>query len=116
MRTAAPLLGVTEEESEPVLERLVDVNLLITTAPQRYRMHDLVRTVAREQATERLRVDQRRDATTRLFRRIAAVAWRATELRGLSVVQKPLFITDWTEDAGDLDDPAATSAWLQAER
>jgi hypothetical protein len=46
----ARLLDRAEKETERVLERLADAQLLETPAPSRYRLHDLVRLYARELA------------------------------------------------------------------
>jgi DNA-binding SARP family transcriptional activator len=47
----ARLLDRPEEAAERVLERLVDAQLLETPSPGRYRLHDLLRLYAREQAS-----------------------------------------------------------------
>jgi DNA-binding SARP family transcriptional activator/tetratricopeptide (TPR) repeat protein len=47
---ATRLLDRSVGETERVLERLVDAQLLQTPAPRRYRFHDLLRLFAREQA------------------------------------------------------------------
>ncbi|HEX4791661.1 MAG TPA: tetratricopeptide repeat protein [Actinospica sp.] len=47
---AAALLGLAEDHAELVLEGLVDTHLLESPEPDRYRMHDLVRLYAAEQA------------------------------------------------------------------
>lgn len=47
----AQLLGRSEAASEQLLERLVDAELLNTTSPGRYRMHDLMSAYAYEQAS-----------------------------------------------------------------
>jgi DNA-binding SARP family transcriptional activator/tetratricopeptide (TPR) repeat protein len=47
---AARLLEAPQDVAGPVLERLVDAQLLQTPAPGRYRFHDLLRLYAREQA------------------------------------------------------------------
>ncbi|WP_167461150.1 AfsR/SARP family transcriptional regulator [Nocardia brasiliensis] len=48
----AAILGLTEPEAEQVCESLVDLSLLETTAPGRYRFHDLLRLFACGQADE----------------------------------------------------------------
>ena len=49
---AAALLGVPEDDAADALEVLVDVNLLESPAPDRYRFHDLLRAYAEERAEE----------------------------------------------------------------
>ncbi|WP_328327371.1 helix-turn-helix domain-containing protein [Kribbella sp. NBC_00382] len=78
--TAAHLLDVSEDEAEQILERLVDLNLLSSGVPGRYRMHDLIRTYARERATQTLSEDARTDALTRVLQHYTAVAWRSQQL------------------------------------
>lgn len=55
------LAGLTADETADALERLVDVQLVESQAPGRYRMHDLIRLFARERAkrcdTEKERAD-----------------------------------------------------------
>jgi transcriptional regulator with XRE-family HTH domain/tetratricopeptide (TPR) repeat protein len=78
--TAAQLLDVSEDEAEQILERLVDLNLLSSGVPGRYRMHDLIRTYARERAGQTLSEGARTDALTRVLQHYTAVAWRSQEL------------------------------------
>ena len=51
----ARLLDQPADESERVLERLVDAQLLETPSPGRYRLHDLLRLYAREQRSRGIR-------------------------------------------------------------
>ncbi|MFI7004230.1 AfsR/SARP family transcriptional regulator [Nocardia sp. NPDC050175] len=48
----AAILGISPLDAEEVCESLVDLSLLETTAPGRYRFHDLLRLFAREVADE----------------------------------------------------------------
>ena len=66
---AAALLGETPREAERLLEQLVDVSLLESPAPGRYRMHDLLRTYAQECAAHDESEAWRQAAVRRL------VAW-----------------------------------------
>lgn len=79
--TLAALLDIQELDAEEGLERLADVSLLDSVAPQRYRVHDLVHAVVRERAAELLSERERTEALTRVLRFYTAVAWRS---RGLS--------------------------------
>ncbi|MET7616031.1 BTAD domain-containing putative transcriptional regulator [Streptomyces sp. NPDC005408] len=47
LAAAAAVLGLAEQETEDLLEALVDTSLLESAAPGRYRYHDLVRLYAR---------------------------------------------------------------------
>ncbi|HTJ69565.1 MAG TPA: tetratricopeptide repeat protein [Actinospica sp.] len=64
---AAALLGLREERAELVLEALVDSHLLESPAPDRYRMHDLVRLYAAERAADQESEPGRADAVSRLI-------------------------------------------------
>lgn len=51
---AAALLATSQQDAEAALERLVDEHLLDNPQPDRYRLHDLLRLLAREHALEEL--------------------------------------------------------------
>ncbi|MEV8375786.1 helix-turn-helix domain-containing protein [Kribbella sp. NPDC056861] len=78
--TAAQLLDVSEDTAERILERLVDLNLLSSALPGRYRMHDLIRTFARERAGQTLSEGARTDALARVLQYYLGVAWRSQQL------------------------------------
>ncbi|GGV69256.1 tetratricopeptide repeat protein [Streptomyces thermoviolaceus] len=50
LAAAAAVLDLPQEETEDLLESLVDISLLESAAPGRYRFHDLVRLYARDRA------------------------------------------------------------------
>jgi DNA-binding SARP family transcriptional activator/tetratricopeptide (TPR) repeat protein len=77
---AAALLDESLTDTDRILERLVDANLLETPAYGRYRLHDLVRLYAHECVATSMTDDQRIAALQRVFRAYAATAWRAFEL------------------------------------
>jgi DNA-binding SARP family transcriptional activator len=64
---AAALFGIPEYSAEDVLEILVDTHLLESTAPDRYRFHDLLRVYASERAAADLWADVRAAAVSRLL-------------------------------------------------
>jgi DNA-binding SARP family transcriptional activator len=64
---AARLLDWPEADAEPALERLVDVQLLDSPAPGRYRLHDLLRLFAEERAAERYPPAERTAALLRVL-------------------------------------------------
>jgi hypothetical protein len=64
---AAHLLDRPYHAAERALERLVDAQLLETPSPGRYRLHDLLRLFAREQATQDMPEEERRAALGRLW-------------------------------------------------
>ncbi|MFC6023045.1 BTAD domain-containing putative transcriptional regulator [Plantactinospora solaniradicis] len=79
---AAAMLGVPVAEAEALLEELVDVCLVTSvgedvTGEFRYRMHDLVRLVAREFASEREDPVARRSAIGRAAQEWLRRAWLA---------------------------------------
>jgi transcriptional regulator with XRE-family HTH domain/tetratricopeptide (TPR) repeat protein len=78
--TAARLLDRSEQEVEPFLERLVDLNLLAAPAPGRYRVHDLVLTFARERGLAHLPEDVRIAALDRLLQLYVDIAWSCQRL------------------------------------
>lgn len=63
---AAALLGLPADRAEHLLEGLVDTHLLDSPEPDRYRMHDLVRLYAAEQAAAQEDPAARRAAVGRL--------------------------------------------------
>ncbi len=66
---AAAVMGLAWEEAEDALEHLVDVALLQTPAPDRYRFHDLVRLFALERGEAEEQPEARRSTIA------AAVDW-----------------------------------------
>lgn len=72
----ASVVDLTEDEAAAALERLVDVSLLESSRPGRYRVHDLVQAVARERAEALLSPTERAEAGDRLAALYTAVAWR----------------------------------------
>lgn len=113
---AARLLDRSEDETERVLEYLVDAQLLETASPGRYRMHDLLRLYAREHAVGQHAEDERAAALTRAFEFYAATAWHTFAL--LRPGDHRLSRTDerWTRGGLRFADTAAALAWLEAER
>jgi tetratricopeptide (TPR) repeat protein/transcriptional regulator with XRE-family HTH domain len=78
--TTSHLLGEPEERTEQLLERLVDLNLLESIAPGRYRLHDLIRAYARERANHVLSEGARIDALARVLQLYIGIAWRCHQL------------------------------------
>ena len=64
---ASALFGTPEYSAEDALEVLVDTHLLESTAPGRYRFHDLLRVYAAERAEADLLAAERDAAIVRLF-------------------------------------------------
>ncbi|GAA2250381.1 transcriptional regulator AfsR [Streptomyces amakusaensis] len=64
---AAEVLALPREEAEEICERLVDVSLLSSPVPGRYRYHDLMRAFARQRCAERESRRERDEALDRLL-------------------------------------------------
>ncbi|MGV9325304.1 AfsR/SARP family transcriptional regulator [Streptosporangium sandarakinum] len=108
------LLDVPADEAERALERLADGHLVETDGAGRYRLHDLVRLFASEQA---LREDSETDRDAKLSRALSfyiSTAHSATEIMqypriesaGISVDAAPLPLTSKDE----------AQEWLERER
>jgi tetratricopeptide (TPR) repeat protein/transcriptional regulator with XRE-family HTH domain len=82
VRVAAKVLGKPLAEMEALLERLVDIHLLETPAPQLYRMHDLVRDVGHVLARAELSDSELADFQSRERACYLAVLWRLDEMFG----------------------------------
>ena len=107
------LLGATDPM--PVLELLVDAQLLESRAPGCYRLHDLLRLLARELAAELWPADELAAALTRSMRWQVATAWQAyTMLRP----GDPRLRTagEWAEGGTPHGTVAAALEWLESER
>jgi transcriptional regulator with XRE-family HTH domain/tetratricopeptide (TPR) repeat protein len=111
---AAHLLDVPVRRADAILERLVDLNLLESTAPERYRFHDLIRAFARELAEETLSERERDEALARVLRLYITAAWAchtlthptSPRLKTATVHSKPM---------PSFPDAAAALQWLDAE-
>ncbi|WP_052434072.1 AfsR/SARP family transcriptional regulator [Streptacidiphilus melanogenes] len=77
---AAALFGLGVREAERLLEQLVDVSLLESPAPGRYRMHDLLRSYARECAAQDEQEGPRYAAVARLVGWYVRTAEQAMDL------------------------------------
>lgn len=109
----AALTGTDPATTTHLLEDLVDHNLLLSLAPGRYRLHDLLRAHARTQAARDLAVD--RDAAVgRLLDYYQHTATRADARIARSRRATPAGPVP--AHAPALDDPEAALAWLRAER
>jgi DNA-binding SARP family transcriptional activator len=76
LAAAAAVLDLPAEDTEDVLESLVDTSLLESAAPGRYRFHDLVRLYARVCAERDERPGERETAMSRLLDFYLATAAR----------------------------------------
>ncbi|GAA1542414.1 XRE family transcriptional regulator [Kribbella lupini] len=115
LRAAAAVLDRTLAETESLLERLVDIHLLETPALHQYRMHDLVRAVARADADRVLDESgwdqlRRREADCYL-----AMLWRFDELACGPEKYGSRGAVPWSAGAEDVTDQELAGDWLEAE-
>ncbi|MFB6725175.1 NB-ARC domain-containing protein [Kribbella sp. NPDC056345] len=112
LRVAAAALGRTLDDTEELLDRLVDVHLLEAPTLHRYRLHDLVRAVGREGASAQ---DQRL-VGERVLRCYLAMLWRADELAGEAPMSAAWRDAAWAQEARDLTELEEVLDWLDADR
>ncbi len=111
----ARLLDVSEQDAEQMLERLVDLNLLISLVPGRYRLHDLIRAYARERADQVLSQGARSDALSRVLTFYTGAAWRCHQLTHPQSHRLAL-AGDSLRDAPAFSTSAEALRWLDTER
>jgi DNA-binding SARP family transcriptional activator len=112
----ARLLKVAEDAAERALERLVDAQLLETPRPGRYRLHDLLRLYAREQAVRQYPEPQRVAALTRALGFYVATAWRTLELLRPGDPRLAWADERWRKGGLEFADDIPALGWLDAER
>ncbi|WBQ05847.1 tetratricopeptide repeat protein [Kribbella sp. CA-293567] len=112
LRVAAKVLDKPLEETEALLERLVDVHLVETMAPQLYRMHDLVRDVGRVLARAEFTGSQLTDFRNRERACYLAVLWRLDEILGQPDIYGLQTDARWSRGAEDLVDRQDVADWL----
>ncbi|TCC39264.1 XRE family transcriptional regulator [Kribbella sindirgiensis] len=87
---AARLLDLPVRRTGPILERLVDLSLLESVAPERYRFHDLIRAYARELAEQTLTPTERDEGLARVLRFYVAAGWACHALTHPTSPRLPL--------------------------
>ncbi|WP_083937209.1 AfsR/SARP family transcriptional regulator [Longispora albida] len=107
---AAALLALPEPVAERLAEGLVDVHLLGSPGPGRYRYHDLLRLFARDEGATADGAASRDDALGRLLEHYAVVSEAAVRL------VRPGYLPE-REGCGDqrFADAAEARAWLTAQ-
>lgn len=116
LTVVARLLDMSETETLRILDRLVDSYLLETHLPGRYRLHDLLRTYARERVGSTVDQCERAAALTRVLKLYNSMAWRAHELWRPGNNRR-LFADDrWFIPIPDLDEKDVVLSWLDDER
>ena len=112
---AAQLLDIRTLEADAILERLVDLNLLESIAPERYRFHDLIRAYARELAEQGTSEDERGRAIDRVLRFYIGFAWGCHALTHGASPRLEL-ATIRIEPVPELASTIAALSWLDDER
>jgi DNA-binding SARP family transcriptional activator/tetratricopeptide (TPR) repeat protein len=110
------LLDQPDGASEVVLERLVDANLLESPLPGRYRLHDLLRLYAREQATTRHSEVERAAALTRALGFYVTGAWQTLGRLRPGDYRLRRMDDRWRDGRLELPDEQAALSWLETER
>jgi DNA-binding SARP family transcriptional activator/DNA polymerase III delta prime subunit len=113
---AARLLDAPEDAAERRLERLVDAQLLETSAPGRYRLHDLLRVYASELARQQHPEPVRAAALTRALGFYVATAWETLELLRPGDYRLARVETRWRKGCIEFADDQEALGWLEAER
>lgn len=111
---AGRLLDKDELVAEGLLERLVDLHLLDSVGPLRYRMHDLLRAYATERLSIAERVAERQAAIERALQFYVAAAWQAQRITHPWSPRQPteeLDLTGVPDFAGGVE----PSLWIDAE-
>lgn len=109
----ARLLDEPGDAAERILERLVDIQLLETPSPGRYRLHDLLRLYARELAQQHPNPEL---GLTRVLEFYVATAWRTLELLRPGDYRLARTEARWRTGGLDFADDQAALAWLDTER
>ncbi|MFI5711052.1 NB-ARC domain-containing protein [Kribbella sp. NPDC051620] len=115
LRAAAKVLGKPMTGTETLLERLVDVHLLESPAPQLYRMHDLVRDVGRVLARTELSDSAMAEVRSRELTCYLGVLWRLNDMIGGPDVYGSRAESPWSAGADDLTERQDVVHWLRTE-
>ncbi|GAA1617558.1 XRE family transcriptional regulator [Kribbella sancticallisti] len=115
---AAGLLACEDHSAARILEDLCDLHLVESPAPGRYRLHDLLRTYARERAQSSITAQDRAAAITRIVDLYAATAWHALEQAFPTAGRLPWFRAQTPVAVGGptFDSPGPALAWLDGQR
>ncbi|MFW6694440.1 BTAD domain-containing putative transcriptional regulator [Streptomyces sp. MAR4 CNX-425] len=111
---AAAIIDRTEDDTEELLEDLVDTSLLESAAPGRYRYHDLLRLFARTCTEREEPAAEREEALSRLLDFYLATAARVYEL-GRPGDTLITHLTPVSRRGLDFDDHHTARDWLFSE-
>ncbi|MGK5543214.1 BTAD domain-containing putative transcriptional regulator [Streptomyces sp. URMC 127] len=109
--SAAVLLDRTERQAEDLCEALVDLSLLESVGPGRYRYHDLLRLYARKTAAEEIPAGERDGALLRLLEAYLVLA-RAAYRAATAGDAFPLTLTQVSSVRGRFATQDAATTWL----
>ncbi|MFC6162056.1 helix-turn-helix domain-containing protein [Kribbella jiaozuonensis] len=112
---ASRLLELPLHRTDAILERLVDLNLLESVAPERYRFHDLIRAYARERADEILTTEERDAGVQRALRLYTEIGW-AVQSRTHPANPRIALATAPFEPLPTTSDTEAALSWLDDEQ
>ncbi|MFG1912717.1 NB-ARC domain-containing protein [Kribbella sp. NPDC048928] len=87
---AAAVLELPLRRADAIVERLVDLNLLESVAPARFRFHDLIRAYGREVADQTFSPTERDEALSRVLRYYTEAAWACQALTHAGNPRLPL--------------------------
>lgn len=113
---AAVLIGDPEDDVADALEALVDANLLESPAPDRYRLHDLLRFFATERAEAEESESDRAKAVERLLRWYLLAADAAAQVVSPHRYHIPLENAEDTPPSLSLSSVNDALAWYDSER
>jgi tetratricopeptide (TPR) repeat protein len=113
---AAALADRPAQWADSALERLVDVRLVESPAPGRYRMHDLVRLFAREESDRHIPAPDAGAALDRAFAYYASAARQITQVLDRSQVPWIAELPVMPDGCLPVRHPEEAVAWLDAER
>ncbi|HTI26800.1 MAG TPA: BTAD domain-containing putative transcriptional regulator [Kutzneria sp.] len=110
---AAALVGEPALSAEPVVERLVDLNMVASPAPEHYAYHDLLRLFARQRATQTDSKQDRIDAMVRLGDHYLGTAATAGWLIQAPSWTKQRFCQRSFADGVELSDLKSAFTWFE---
>ncbi|MFF1818499.1 ATP-binding protein [Kribbella sp. NPDC058245] len=99
VRVAAALLDLPVDDVSRRLERLVDLYLIESVGPHRYRMHDLVRSYVKETTAALTDAGAREAAQLRVLQLCLAMGWRTRMARFADDLSKAWYDDSWVAGA-----------------
>ncbi|MET7279220.1 helix-turn-helix domain-containing protein [Kribbella sp. NPDC005582] len=99
VRVAAALLDLPVDDVARRLERLVDLYLIESVGPHRYRMHDLVRSYVKETTAALTDAPAREAAQRRVLQLCLAMGWRTRMARFSDDLSEAWYDDSWTAGA-----------------